>query len=675
MKGSVTLFACVATVLSCCVNAAFGQRIVCDSTCKIEFQKPAGERAAEGAAVAERTAPSEAVAQLNGEHPKAEPHYAVVSPVGRGTVEMIRQAPRLQTLDGKTVAIVGGSFMASVTHPEIKRLILEHYPTAKVLLLDEIGSAGVYPAPGVTRRAKDLFQAKLREMGVDAVISGNCGCGLCTLKEVGSCIAAEYIGIPAVAIAAPGFVDEVYYTSLNNGVPAPRVAEYPGAFAAHTSEELLRNTREVVWPQLVDALTREIGNAELAGNALRDKGDIRDDVFYGTLQEVNDFFRDMHWSDGLPIVPPTFRQVEAFLRYTHLPWNETVAVLPVAHRNTTAWHVAVNGVMAGCKPEYMPILIAMTEAIGAPEFRRTLSSTHGWVPYCWLNGPLARQLGIASGQGGISEDANVMLGRFMNLALMNLAGYYPGENRMGTFGYPMPWCMVEDDAACVDIGWLPYHVRQGFSLDDNTLTASSTLLWGNNMAPSTTDPQKIMELLAWDITERCQFALGSGKQYTFRTVLITEPVARNLAKGYPALDQLEADLIETARQPLAERVFAHYYANPGSAPDRKHALRNYRGYLSRTEDAALTAAPVWCETPEKQMLTIPTMKPGMTAFLVTGDESRNKVQTMPGGGHATVRIRLPHNWDAMMAELGYRPLSEFYIDSDEIPMYRVDAGE
>ncbi len=70
------------------------------------------------------------------------------------------------------------------------------------------------------------LEGKLKEMHVDAVISGNCGCGLCTPKEVGSCITAEYLGIPAVAIAAPSFVNEVYYTSINNGVPAPRVAEY-----------------------------------------------------------------------------------------------------------------------------------------------------------------------------------------------------------------------------------------------------------------------------------------------------------------------------------------------------------------------------------------------------------------------------------------------------------------
>lgn len=638
MKTVLPLLLCLSLA-----HPSHAQRMVCDETCKTEFQHPAGEK---------DSMRSTTVSDVN---------YAVVSPVGRSTVKMIDMSPRLSTLEGKTIAVVGGSFMASITHPEIKKLIQENFPTAKVLVLDEIGSAGVYPAPGITRRSKDEFQKRLRESGVDAVISGNCGCGLCTPKEVGSCIAAEYIGIPSVVIAAPGFVKEVYYTSINNGVPAPRVAEYPGAFTAHTKEELIKNTREILWPQIVAGLTNPIIEEEIDANTMRDKGDVRDDVFYGTLQEVNEHFRDMKWSDGLPIVPPTFEAVTEFLKYTDMNWDETVAVLPVAHRNTLAWHVAVNGVMSGCKPEYMPILIAMTKALGAPEFRRTLASTHGWIPYSWLNGPVAKQLGISSGQGEISEDTNMMLGRFMNLALMNLAGYYVGNNRMGTFGYPQSWCMAENDKACVDIGWQPYHVSQGYDINDNTITVSSALMWGNNMAPSATAPQKIMELIAWDIAERCQFALGSGKQYTSRTILITEPVARNLAAEYESTAALEKELITASRRPLKERVFANYYANPGSNPEEKHPINHWRGHISRSENAESTVPPVWYDTDAETMMTIPTMKEGMTVFLITGDDSRNKIQTMPGGGYATVKIELPKEWNALTNNLGYKPIEEYFI--------------
>lgn len=630
------------------------QRIVCDETCKLADAPPA---------VAPVTAVKAAQAKaVMTEKTPAAPGYAVVSPVGQSSVKMIPQAPRLETLEGKTIAVVGVSFMTGVTHPEIKRLVLENYPTARVLLLDEIGVAGPYPAPGVTRKAKEEFQRKLKEMNVDAVISGNGGCGLCTPKETGSCIAAEYLGIPSVIIAGPGFADQARYTALNNGVPVMRVAQYPGAFALHTAEELIRNTRDILWPQIVEALTKPISPDERQAGISGSKGDIRDDVFFGTIDEINAYFDEMKWSDGLPIVPPTFEKVESYLKFSGLKWDDTVAVLPIAHRNSTVWHVAVNAVMAGCKPEYMPVLIAMTKALGDPIFRRTLSSTHAWIPYCWLNGPVARQLGIDSGQGQINESSNIAIGRFMNLALMNLCGYYVKQDRMGTFGYPMCWCLVEDDAACVRIGWDPYHVRAGYDIDDNTITLGSTLLWGNNMAPSTTNPQKVMEMLAWDISERSQFALGSGSQFTFRTVLMTEPVAKILASRYKNLDALEDALIETSRRPVKERAFANYYANPGGAKDEgAHTLRQYEGHIRKDEGGIKTPTPQWYDSPDNEQLTIPTMKCGMTAFIITGDAARNKVQTMPGGGYATVKIDLPAEWDSLMKELGYQPLQNYSL--------------
>ena len=618
------------------IGNLFGQeRIVCDETCEIGTDTKSAAMA--GAA-----------------------GYSVVSPVGRGTVEPIEQAPRLNTLYGKTIAVVGVSFMSRVTHPEIKRLIEKHYPNARVILFDEIGTAGPYPAPGITRRAKDDFQQRLREMKVDAVISGNSGCGLCTPKEVGSCLAAEHIGIPSVIICAPGFTNQARYTSLNNGVPVMRVAEYPGAFALDSEEVLLTNTREILWPQIVDALTRPITADETAAALKASHGDLRDDVFFGTLEEVNAYFSEMKWTDGLPIIPPTFERVSEMMRFTDYKWEETVAVLPIAHRNTTAWHVAVNGVMAGCKPEMMPVLIALTKALGGPDFRRTLASTHAWIPFCWLNGPVARQLGIDSGQGEINEGANMAIGRFMNLALMNLCGYYVKQDRMGTFGYPMSWCMAEDEAACQRIGWQPYHVRAGYQADDNTITAASTLLWGNNMAPSTTNPERIAQLMAWDISERSQFALGSGRQYTFRTILLTEPVAHILSQSYASPEELEDYLIEASRRPLRERAFANYYANPGGAKDGgEHNLIQYTGHLRRTEGAALTAIPEWYDSPDATIETIPTMQKGMTQFLITGDAARNKVQTMPGGGYSTIKIELPKDWDQLMAERGYMPLENY----------------
>lgn len=591
--------------------------------------------------------------------------YAVVSPVGNQTIKTIDPAPRLTTLDGKTIAVVGGSFMASVTHPEIKSLILRDYPNAKVILLGEIGSGGPFPGPGVKRQAYDDFQKKLREMGVQAVISGNGGCGLCTPKETGSSIAAEYLGIPAVTIAGTTFVRQVYSTSVNNGVPAPRAAAYPGAFAAHSREELLRNTREVLWPQIVKALTDPITEEEIAERRKAGSTDPEDRVFVGTVDGVNRFFAEQRWSDGLPIVPPTIERVEEFLKYTDQPSDEVVGVLPIAYRKTLVWHVAVNGVMAGCPPEFMPLLIAYTKALADGNYRRTLASTHAWTPFCWVNGPVARQLGLDSQQGMINEPHNAALGRFINLAMMNLGGYYIKENRMGSFGYLMPWSMAEDEAACLRIGWQPYHVQQGYQLNQSTLTAASALMWGNNLTPASHTPENIMQVMAWDVVEKGQFATGSGPKLTPRTILVTEYVARDLTRGYRSKEDLEQALIATARRPAHERAYSSYWANPGSTFDpSRYTVEMHMRRVIRGENGALTEPPPWFPAVPglEKIYTVPVMQTGVTAILVTGDADRNKVQTMPGGNHAIIEIKLPANWDKLMAARGYRPLSEFFLE-------------
>jgi len=577
---------------------------------------------------------------------------------------MLKQAPRLDTLDGKTIAVVGGSFMANITHPEIKRLILTNHPTAKVILLNEIGSAGPYPGPNIRRESKDEFQRKLKVMGVQAVISGNCGCGLCTPKETGSSIAAEYMGIPAVTIAAPNFVNQVYSTALTHGVPAPRAATYPGAFSAHSPEELARNTREVVWPQIVAALTEPITKVELKERQKAASSHPKDRVFVGTIDEVNRFFTEQRWSDGLPIIPPTPERVEEFLKYTDQPWDAALGVLPIAYRQTLVWHVAVNGAMSGCPPEFMPLLIAYTKALADGNYRRTLASTHGWTPYCWINGPIARQLGVDAQQGQINEPRNATLGRFINLAMMNLGGYYIKQDRMGTFGYLMPWSMAENEAACLKIGWQPYHVQKGFAANQSTLTAASALLWGNNLTPASHEAERIMEMMAWDVVEKGQFAAGSGPRMPNRTILVTEYVARDLARSYSTKKNLEEALIATARRPAYERAYANYWANPGSAFPAKYNMNMHVQRIIRNEGGELTDLPPWmARNPEQEKIyTIPVMKPGMTAILVTGDADRNKVQTMPGGPSVTVEIKLPANWDDLMAELGYRPLHEFFLE-------------
>ena len=591
--------------------------------------------------------------------------FKVLSPVGKNTVGQFKPSAPLKTLSGKNIAITGGSFMANITHNELKRLIQRDYPDTTIYVLKEIGSAGPWPRPGAVRQQKDDFVRKLLELKIDAVISGNGGCGLCTPKEMGSCIAAESCQIPSVMIAAGGFANQAIFTAQSAGVRNPQVAVYPGAFSAHTREQLLENTRKILYPQIIAALTGKSANYE---NNEKNPGD-GSIVFEGSFEEINHIFTENNWTDGLPIVPPTPEKVAEHLKFSGFDADAVIAELPPGYHKITARLVAVNAVMAGCPAEYMPILVALTRAMQSGDFRRTLASTHAWTPYCWINGPVARRLGIDHSQGAISHISNAKIGRFLNLAMRNLAGYHIKLNRMGTWGYLMPWCLAEDEASLLDMKWLPYHMQMGYDVNDSTVTASSALNWGNNLSAATSNPEKIMHLISQDIIEKQQFAIGSGTPFVYRTILITENVARNLTKKYSTKNSLEDALIATARQPLQARAYANYYANPGSAFNQKnYSLSRHTRVISRKESGKVTATPPHLEwTGIKKMETVPVMKLGKTAILVNGDAARNKIMCVPGGGVATVKIKLPPDWDDLMRNKGYEPLKNFYLNTKLAP--------
>lgn len=591
-------------------------------------------------------------------------NYAIVSPVGYSDVKMISQAKRLSTLKGKTIALVGGSFMAHTTHNEIKKCIEKEFPTSKIYLFDEVGSAGPFSVYGTTEKTK-AFQDKLKELKVEAVIVGNCGCGLCTTKETGSAIAAEYIGIPTVTIGSPTFIQQIHSTGVNRGVPVLRTAEYPGAFASDSTETLKQNATEILWPQIKNALTTQITKAEIAEHAPTGKRPYDEIIYYGNYDEVQEYLMVNNFTDGLPCVPPTDEAIQEYLRFTPFKPSTVLGSFAVTYRECTVYTVAANAVMAGVPKEFMPICLAFVQGMNNGDWRRPLASTHGWTPFAFLNGPLARQLGIDNQQGMISEKANKALGRFIDLAMLNIGGYYVKENRMGTFGYLTPFTFSEDDQACLALGWEPYHVSKGYSVNSNTITAGSALAWGNNITPATDDPEKIMNLIAFDITEKQQNGLGNTNPQVPRTIFITEFVAKDLAKKYKTKSALEDALIETARRPLHLRNYAHYWANTGSQQSKRHTLSEHYNMLSKdkTEKAKTTPTPEWYKglIDEDEIMTIATMNKGETAILVTGDASRNKVQVMPGGDFVTVEIKLPKNWNELVAPLGYEPIENFYL--------------
>jgi hypothetical protein len=465
------------------------------------------------------------------------------------------------------------------------------------------------------------------------------------------------MGIPSVVVTAPGFAEQARTTGYFNGVPDIQVAVYPGAFDSHSEAQLTTNTTKTVFPQIVDLLTKPIA----AGKKRPELPKQTDIVFEGTVDEVNTFFADKKWSDGMAVIPPTVERVEEFLKYTDLSPDQEVAVLPAAYLKATPWNIAVNGLMAGCRPEYMPILIAYVKAIGDPNAARMyFGSTHSWIPYIWVNGPLARQLGIDYGQGLIGHKVNAAIGRTLGLIVMNLAGFRIKESRMGSFGYTVSWALAENEEFCRQIGWEPYHVQKGYDINESTLTASTSTMWGQNNIPAVSDitPEIVMQLIAREMTYKAVFA--SGVSAHDRTVMITPPVAKVLASRPYTKKTLEEDLIRTAGLTTFEFTFSQVYGSFGAKylPFQEQLEKN----LSSPTTQKGKLPPWYPRFPGwEEIATTPYVGPGMTSILVCGDESRNKTQTLPGGSVVTKKIELPAKWDALMQQAGYRPLKEFFF--------------
>ena len=384
-----------------------------------------------------------------------------------------------------------------------------------------------------------------------------------------------------------------------------------------------------------------------------------DYILVDTYQNVQKYFDEQGWTDGLPIVPPTWIKAEKFMRYTSYNDNDVVAT--VNGRSVTAYQVAVNAIMSGCSAEYLPVCIAFVEALGNEAYLESLRSGE-LTPMMYVNGPITRQLGIDNGQGMTTEECNIAIARFMELALINLAGL----ERTNAFGNVQPLVFSEDEQNCINIGWDPRHVEEGYDLNDNVITATSFSMWGNNVTPATDLPQEIMKVMAWDITEKNLGGLGyksvEDNANTHRLIFITPSVASALAKKYKSKDALESALVENARRPLWMRTYAYYYANTGSALSKSFSDVYDELKAQESEDAKKTASPAWMNgITYAEIDTVATMKEGNTDIIIHGDESRNKTQVMPGGVSVSQEISLPSTWDdllaSMIVSIVYQPLS------------------
>jgi hypothetical protein len=272
-----------------------------------------------------------------------------------------------------------------------------------------------------------------------------------------------------------------------------------------------------------------------------------------SLETINHYLYQQGMTDGLPVIPPTEARVAAMIAGSGRPAGEVIGELPPLQAPATVEKIAINAVMAGCEPAYMPALVTTVRALLDPnlDLHGIQTTTNPVGPVIFFNGPIRRKLEIncSSGCLGPGTKANATIGRAVRLILLNIGGAQPGEVDKAVLGWPgksTSCCFGENEE---ESPWEPYHVELGFDATDSTVT----VLPANGMWPiydMSPDPP----IMLHHVTHGMAVTGHSGGPVpeTFQQVLIISPeIAKMIARLLPTKAAFKRHLFENARVPLS----------------------------------------------------------------------------------------------------------------------------
>jgi hypothetical protein len=310
-------------------------------------------------------------------------------------------------------------------------------------------------------------------------------------------------------------------------------------------------------------------------------------------------------------------------------------------------------VMAGCRPEYMPVLIAIVEALADPRYGLEHSgNTPGPETLVILDGPIIKQLGFNYEQGALRDGfrANTSVGRFLRLYLRNVAGFLLHKTDKGTFGGTWKVVMAENEDVLAEIGWEPLGVDMGFHAGDNVITIAR-YTGGDTIAnASGTSGERIMPYIAdavlranlgWHLTFTCGMVVG-----TLRPLVALSPlIAGTIAKSGWSKRDVRQYLFDHARLPAHEydKQLFQYLAG-ADRPTRTLEERVRLGEIPR----------LFCESPDANRMVPIVLSPDDFMVTVCGDPSRDNAYAFSHNGFigypTAKQIQLPKDWDKLLRE-------------------------
>ena len=389
-----------------------------------------------------------------------EAEYEVLSPSGEAVHAQPRSPnPRLPDLSAKIVycisQVIGGAdfFMQYVA-----KLLPEYAPGAKTVFVRR-ETTYMSDDPGLWARV----QAE-----ADAVIYGCGACGSCSMWGTHWSAEIEKRGTPCVYVVDEPFRADVEVSCHKEGMPGLRRVHVP-----HPCDMVPEQKMREIAEQLAAALTQPLTQRELSTDSV-DDGSRDRIVFRGSIEDVNCFFSNREWTDGLPIMPPTEAAVARMLRATSKKPDDVVVERfhPEGYR-VTVEKVAAVGAMTNCPPDSMPVLLAIVDAISAPTFASCVRSTTAFSLATLIGGPIAAKLGMNSGANalgaGTGNSANAAIGRFVRLALICLGGSRTGVSDLSSIGNPTKYSLAFTENV-KESPWESWHASHGFSSTADVVT-------------------------------------------------------------------------------------------------------------------------------------------------------------------------------------------------------------
>ena len=522
----------------------------------------------------------------------------VFNPVAEIVPTHVDPAVRYDALEGKRVGLYWNfKTNGDLALSHVERLMAERFPGTT--FVNVRGDGGLLAKHATESVASYVAQT------CDVVVGAIADCGGCTSWLTHDLILFEKLGVPSVCIVAKEFEKDAARSAQGFGMPLLPLAVVPDPMSNNTHDGVLKMV-DGVFDHIVRGLTRQVPNLVGEGIIEEHVTILPDEwlTFEGTdsyeaLMEMNEQFLSFGWSDGFPLLAPTRLAMDRMAQATSRDLDETVGILEPGFGRVTVGTIAANAIMAGCRPEHLPVLIAAIECMIEPRMcvRGKQMSTGPDAPLLIINGPIADQLGINSGRSALGTGApsapNVVIGRALRLCLMNGGLAYPGVTDLDTIGTPAKFgmCVAENVTASP---WDPFHVERGFAASNSTVSVQWTLGICELEDLHSTDPETLIRPWVTALTNAANLSTGvwmCGRRSDTRTgdeerehhlLLIAPDHARIFKNAGWTKDRLRQELFDAAQMPFELMLI----------PKEPHLIRASHPELDWVWDAPDTKMPV-----------------------------------------------------------------------------------